>query len=305
MSALPAYSAFALTIASEVPLPELPRAAGEPDVEVHLDSAGAASTDSDELQVVIDGASTHGWMPTVGAFRVSSGRTISVAPLPNVDERALRMAIVGPLLGVILAQRGKFVLHASTVAINGRGVAFCGASGAGKSTLSAALLRAGHTLIADDMTVIDIHGAIPWVQPGFPRIKLWPDATSALAYDTETLPLIHPDREKRSVPATTDFHARAVPLARCYLLRDAAAHAIAALSASEAIVSLVKCTYQSAWLHQGRTAGGNLISCGNLVRSGVVRELQRRRCFDELPALLRLIENDLAADSLRQQALTQ
>src|SRR5436853_233172 len=83
--------------------------------------------------------------------------------------------------GLPLPQRGHFVLHASSVAIDGKAAAFAGPSGRGKSTLVAALASAGHPLIADDMSVIDTSGAAPVVQPGFPRVKLWPDSASALA----------------------------------------------------------------------------------------------------------------------------
>jgi len=153
-------------------------------------------------------------------------------------------------------------------------------------------MRLGHPLIADDMTVIDTSNINPLVQPGFPRIKLWPDSANALAYDAEALPLIHPDRSKRSLPAAADFHAQPLQLARCYLLQEAAAHSIGTLSASAAILSLVKCTYQANWLHQSHAGGSNLLFCGTLVRSGVVRQLRQRRSFDALTELTQLIEDD-------------
>src|SRR5687767_2172337 len=117
MTALTVYSAFALKIVSEVPLPELPCDVGEPDVAIRLGAVTEPVQRGDVLEVVVDAEATHGWIPTVGAFKVTSGRHITLDPLPHVDARALRLAIVGPLLGVVLAQRGSFVLHASTIAI--------------------------------------------------------------------------------------------------------------------------------------------------------------------------------------------
>ncbi len=45
-------------------------------------------------------------------------------------------------------------IHASTVAIDGRGVMILGASGAGKSDLALRLIDRGAQLVADDYTVI-------------------------------------------------------------------------------------------------------------------------------------------------------
>ena len=49
-------------------------------------------------------------------------------------------------------------LHASCVAINGRGVLILGPSGAGKSALALQLIALGATLVADDRTDVTRHG---------------------------------------------------------------------------------------------------------------------------------------------------
>ena len=46
------------------------------------------------------------------------------------------------------------IVHATTVAIDGRGVMIMGAAGAGKSGLALALMALGAQLVADDRTVI-------------------------------------------------------------------------------------------------------------------------------------------------------
>jgi HPr kinase/phosphorylase len=45
-------------------------------------------------------------------------------------------------------------LHASCVALDGRGVLICGASGGGKSTLALELMSRGAALVADDRTEV-------------------------------------------------------------------------------------------------------------------------------------------------------
>lgn len=51
---------------------------------------------------------------------------------------------------------GALQLHASTVAVDGRGVCITGPSGAGKSELALALMAYGAQLVADDIT---------WIKP--------------------------------------------------------------------------------------------------------------------------------------------
>lgn len=71
-----------------------------------------------------------------------------------------------------LADPPQMILHASTVAIAGRGVVICGASGSGKSHLALELMALGADLVADD------------------RTGLWPDPESGapLAMAPPTLP---------------------------------------------------------------------------------------------------------------------
>src|SRR5262245_26845245 len=133
------YSAFALTIVSVVPLPELPPGHGDGDVTVRVGPLDGPRRPSDDWAITAAPGEASGWAPGAGRFRVRHGREIVIDPDPGADPRAIRLAVIGPLLGVILAQRGRFVLHASTVAIDGRAVAFTGPSGSGKSTLAARL----------------------------------------------------------------------------------------------------------------------------------------------------------------------
>jgi hypothetical protein len=287
------HSAFALTIASEVPLIELPPGDGTADVEVTIGRVDDVEASSDGWTVIAAPDDVRGWIPGGGAFHVRNGREIVIAPAPDHDPRALRLGIVGPLLGVILTQRGRFVLHASTVAIDGKAVAFFGPSGRGKSTLTAAFARAGYPLVADDITLIEVtNEQQPFVQPGFPRVKLWPDSAAALEHDVDNLPLIHPERSKRSLQLNDAFRADPLPLARCYLLDDGNEESSTEIPPKEMLMTLIGSTYQAQWLHETGASGPNLLHCAALARSGVVRRLRRRRTFEALPDVIRFVERD-------------
>ncbi len=67
-------------------------------------------------------------------------------------------------------------LHASTVAVAGRGVLILGAPGSGKSTLALALMAFGARLVADDITLVTRLG--PGLEATAPdairgRIEAW------------------------------------------------------------------------------------------------------------------------------------
>jgi hypothetical protein len=82
----------------------------------------------------------HG--PIEGFFRGSSGR--------YVVEAGLRAAVAAAL-----PRRGGLLLHASSMAMAGRGFVFAGLSGAGKSTIARQLASEGRTQpMGDDMSAI-------------------------------------------------------------------------------------------------------------------------------------------------------
>ena len=73
-----------------------------------------------------------------GTMAERHGTEIVVDPLPSL----------GMGFGLLLRPRGLVVLHASSVDIDGKAVAFVGNPGRGKSTLALALLEQGHKLVA-------------------------------------------------------------------------------------------------------------------------------------------------------------
>lgn len=55
-------------------------------------------------------------------------------------------------------QPGSLIMHATTVAADGRGVVILGPSGAGKSGLALQLMALGAALVADDQTILHRRG---------------------------------------------------------------------------------------------------------------------------------------------------
>ena len=77
--------------------------------------------------------------PGAATFLIRGGREIVIDAAPGVEQRLIRLFLLGPALALLLHQRRFLVLHASAVMIDGAAVAFVAEKGMGKSTLAAAL----------------------------------------------------------------------------------------------------------------------------------------------------------------------
>lgn len=125
-----------------------------------------------------------------GAFAIPYERDcVEVDPEPGAGEAVLEEALLGPAFALALARRGVFLLHASAVVLQGRGViGFLGESGAGKSTLARLLTEAGEgvALAADDLLAVEGTTALPC----FPQLKLDAAAMAAIADLEPRYPLL-------------------------------------------------------------------------------------------------------------------
>lgn len=303
------YIAYGLKIAAELPLPELVPApqsfeAEAADVVIRLGGVDLAFLQDDasntyRFRVTPDDAVFY-W-ETLGAMRVHSGREIVVEPEAGVEERLLRLPILGSVFSVLLQQRGFLVLHASTVAIEGKAVAFLGWKGRGKSTMAATLHARGHRLLSDDIVATRLDNPTrPLVYPGFPQFKLWPDAVEALGEKPENLPQLYSEIEKRARSGSEGFSLEPVPLSRVYVLEmredDADAIEIAPLPAPEAIAHLIAHTYSARFgndLLRGPSGSQHFQNCALVAKAVGCRFLRRPSSLHLLPEIARRVEADV------------
>lgn len=293
------YSAYGLVISSELELPELPcAAASRPDVTVRIEPIDhllvERGSDGNCFQTA-PGLAYLYW-EVVGAFLISHGTEIIIDPKPGVDDKLLRLPLLGMVFSVLLHQRGLLALHASAVAIDGAAVAFLGRQGQGKSTMAAALNARGHPLVADDVVAIDLSKAdMPLVYPGFPQLKLWPEAlVHTLGDDPATTPRLHEQVEKRARRVTEYVYQESIPLRSVYLLGRGPAPAITPLSPAQALIELIRNTH-SAQLDEGLLAGvagaQHFQQCVKLLQHVEIYRLTRPFAIELLPHLARLIED--------------
>lgn len=213
-------------VASALPLPDLLPWTGDgrpPDLIIDVGAVPERLNDlvinQPLLQVAADGACRFD-MPGVAVYLIDpGGGRVVVDPALPPEAPDIRVFLLGTVFGVLCYRRGLLPLHASCVRIGNGAVALAGPSGMGKSTLAAALLRRGHAVLADDVTVIDAAApGGPRVLPTFPRLKLWRDAMNRLNYRTEGLERSRPELDKFHMPVVDEFCAQPLPLSAVFHL---------------------------------------------------------------------------------------
>jgi len=307
MSGAFSYLCYGLNIHSDMLLPEL--VAGEVTQEEKEDvSLRFGSVDHPPSVALDEGWSYLSPSPDedylfwqgVGSALVRNRHDIIVEPSLGVDERILRHFVLGPVLAALLRQRGYLLLHASAVAIGDEAVVFLGSAGWGKSTIAGALYSRGHRLVSDDMTVLSMEGSSPMVLPGFPQLKLWPEALVTLGDDPKKLSRTNPYFEKRARSATYEFSLRPVPLKQIYVLGEGSAPQILPLSRQESLVELIRHSYGTDYGFQTSTEARSVSHfrrCARVVSNVPVRSLKRQRSLPQLSEVRRLIEEDLARNT--------
>ena len=291
------HTAYGLGIQSVFPLPELHAPAEAlSDITIIPGDLSEFPVEEDKessFRQIADGHFLH-WN-SAGRFTVRGGREIIVDALPGVESDLLRLPLLGTVLATALHQRGLLILHGSAVMIDGGVVVFAGSSGQGKSTMTAALQRRGHQLVTDDIVAIEFdQNQCPRVWPSFSRIKLWPDAISALGFDPEDHPKINSWVEKRSYHPDSDFSLNAVPLRAIYFL-ERGELGIEPLSGQAALLEMLRNTYLSAFGRSmlGDTEARQLQQCVHIVRQVPLHILRRPRDLALLPSVADLVEETL------------
>jgi len=295
------YVAYGLGIRSPLRMPELAPKLAHPDIIIHfgpvdrsrLETVGEKQsfwTTGDESCYAFDGA---------GAFWIFQGREIVIDPDPDADERTLRLCLLGPVLALALQQKGRLILHGSAIAIAGRAIGFLGSHGWGKSTVAAACHNEGHQMITDDVFAIDLDGAWPLVLPSFPQFKLWPKAARALGERPETLPIVHPEFDKRARRVMQRFSQLPVPIARLYILGRGTVPHIEHLSSQQGLHALLDFWYGrrfgSPWL-RAIDRRSYFVQSAALANGVRISRLLRPTDLSSLREQVRLLEKDLRDD---------
>jgi hypothetical protein len=299
------YRCYGLSISSDLELPELLPAQFETaDVVISKDQiASDAITDGKQLGPFLCADRTQLLMdvPDVARYLIKSGNRITYQPLGDVDADSIRVFLLGSCFGALLFQRGFLVLHGNAVQVGGGCVICVGHSGAGKSTLAGALVQRGYSLLADDVCAINAHG---FIEPGFPRIKLWADTAKRLGIDTLPLNRIRPEIEKFNWPLTDSFCNRSLPVRAVYVLRqhNKDEFVLDEVGGMDRFQLLRNYSYRPRFMKGMQLQPEHLKLCSALAQRTRIARITRPQAGFQLDALIDTLLGDLAAQGIYERA---
>ncbi len=246
------------------------RAVGAPRVTVRYPAVGLRfSIDSSGTPALVVASADHGeWLPWITVL------------------------VQGAVVAVAVAMSGRAAFHANTVDVAGQGILVGGASGAGKTVATALLVLAGHTLVADDVSVVDPD--LP-VRPGLLelRVRTWENPLGQLLVD-ELVGLPGTSQQETvdfrvAVRLGTDPHPDGVLPARMVLptFDDETKHPrLETIRGAEAVKALLPTMRLVGWKdpHRQRADFGH---CADLALRVPIQRLFLPRLGGDAPALLR------------------
>ena len=288
-------TAFGLTVASEIAIPELPEtdSPNRPDVVVSRGTVDRPANVAEDRTIYYRSPDEQLLLYEVANVSIRNGREIVVDPEPDVPGEILRHLVIGPALNYLLRQRGYFVLHASTVAIDEEAVAFVGESGVGKTTTAMAFLLAGERVLSDDVAAIKPTANEPRVRGGYPSIKLDPTLVDRLDVPVDPPQSITPARDRHFHGVRHEMPESTLPLKRIYLLEDADRESVLPVDPQDRIFELVRNTYTVGLLGEIGRAETNFRQCASLAESVPIKRLRRRRTLETLGRVVDLVREYL------------
>jgi hypothetical protein len=211
----------------------------------------------------------------------------------------VEIRLLGPVLSYWLERRGLLTLHASAVDAGGQAVAFLSSQRGGKTGLAAALMRAGHPLLTDDILPIEERDGIFLGRPGYPQMRMWPDEAGYFLGAFEDLDRVHPTVSKRRVPIGSGrfgaFHGSSLPLACLYLpeRREGGSIEIREISPRDAFIELVRHSFSPNLVEAAGLQAGRMEIFARLVTRIPVRRLLYPSGFEHLEQVAETILRDL------------
>lgn len=235
------------------------------------------------------------WWKDIGKVKISKGSQITVellADLENTKNINIIPFLLGPVMSLLLHQRGYLVLHGSSVRINDGAVAFLGHRGNGKSTTALGLYKAKYPLVTDDILAIkfDIAGQAI-VYPGYPHVRLSEDSYNQFKDNTDILTPIRTIIGKVFCDASVGFSTEPVSLKRVYIIEKGVRIGLHSLRSHENLINLIIHSVANR-IFEPTTQAENLKQCATLINNVSMQRLDIPHSFKELPEVLRLIEED-------------
>lgn len=219
------YWGFGLYIASEIAFPEL-LPADFTEADITITTGKTPETPEGEIikKKAFSVMSKDEYLlhiKNICKYYVCYGKKIVVEPIAGIDERSLRLFLLGTVMAAIIYQRGGIPLHASAIVNNGKLIIFAGNSGAGKSTLIATLAAKGYEIFTDDICVMQQNEAGSEVvcSASYPMLKLWENAIAELDNSLYSKDFkVRPQLPKYGQFFYETFNTAALPVDKIFIL---------------------------------------------------------------------------------------
>lgn len=309
------YTTFGLEIESDIALPELVQGrGGEPDLVIARGAFSGllATSEHPVLFRFREDEPDEGGGPQdimswadVGHFRLLGKNRLEIVYANGASPALISLPLLGPVMAMILHRQGLLTLHGSAIALEGRASVFLGDKGAGKSTTAAALVRAGHGLVTDDIVAVDVATGRPTIWPGYPQVKLTDTATEALPLDqAEIMVSPHPDFGKNRHLLTGTFDTAAVPMGEAVVLQRGDHLSLDVLEGLEAVKALMRFSYVTRFgdrVLKGMAQATHLRQCAEIARTVPVYRLTVPHDLTRLDAVAQAIRIARASGADRSQ----
>ncbi len=287
------YELFGLGIHSDIRLGGLPCQEAPRDVVITEVNKAEWDTHYSEAKDRLGGEAVAAQFYQGLYYLAERGERVWVYRAKELPEDLVEQCLVGQPITVILRQRGHLVLHACSVAREGKAVGFVGGSGVGKSTLAEAYRQRGYQVLGDDVLAIRMTDDVPYALPAAPFIRIREETGTALVEGYEQLlPTWSASDQRMRLLHERRREARLVAL---YLL-DADDHPVTEIrdvTEQEALVGLFKQTWAFNAFTAPAYATAHINQLAHFVRKRLVRRLVRRRGFDQIEAYVAAIQQDV------------
>ena len=306
------YQLYGLNIHSDFCLPVIIKEGDKKDFYIQKDRVKspeleATSIHRQGIQAFFGGSTQEAYLRWAGIATIlaQDGSTLTVNPESDeIDSQLLNVYILSEALGLILYQKGLFLLHASAVKMGNQVVILAGPPGAGKSTTAAAFAKCGYTVLADDMVAISLDtSGKPMVYPAFPQIKIWPSAVKGLGYDLSTLPPLFPGSRKRVIRQARNFPTEPFPVVRIFILEEGTELKMTPLEGAAAFFSLARFFPLPSALLQGVALEHHFQQCVQLARDVEIWKVENPKNFGTLKTLVRWVEGELEKAQAKDKML--
>jgi hypothetical protein len=289
------YEAFGLKIHSVIPLPELiPSESETADITIYLGEVDLPIEDvlNEEISYKVTKNAIYRFWDEIGKFKITKN-SIIIDSVNSLNKIILRTFLLGTVFATLLRMRGLFVLHASSVNINGFAIAFSGFKGYGKSTTAMAFYNEGYPVVADDYIAIEFdNDDILIISPGFPSLRLTSKSKQfmGLNFDKSNLEKDINDKTYSSVPKS--FSSNKIPLKKIYIIQRSKKSKIIDLKPPEAFMELVKNTF-GIHMFSKLELPDNFFQCERIVKNVDVSILEIADSIKKINDIIKIVEEDI------------